>query len=182
MQPIFATPRLWLRPVDPSDLAALQRLWNEASVRRYLFDDQPVSRVLASEVLAAQLANRAAGLGLWMVERREDRQLLGCAGLYPVTQAAVHEPAIRGLLEPLAALATAWRGAGHAREALAALLDYGFGELGRAVIAGVTDVPNLESRRMLEALGFELLSETAGPACRQRNYLLRREVWRGRPR
>jgi hypothetical protein len=35
---------------------------------------------------------------------------------------------------------------------------------------------------MLEALGFELLSETAGPACRQRNYLLRREVWRGRPR
>jgi len=179
-QPVFATTRLWLRPAGLRDLDGLQSLWNDPAVRRYLFDDRPVSRELAREVLMGQLANGVRGLGLWMIEARADRTVLGCAGLYPVTFAARHEPAIGGLLEPLAALSPAHWGAGFAREALGVLLDYGFGELGEDTIAGVTDEPNVESRRMLQALGFERLSRTAGEHYPQLNYVLSRKRWRYR--
>jgi len=180
-QPTFATARLTLRPVSETDLAELHGLWNDSLVRRYLFDDRPVTRALANSVLQRQLVNATAGLGLWMVQSRSQGHTLGCVGLYPVTFAAVHEPALEGLLEPLAALAPSHWAKGFAREALSALLDYGFGQLDQATIAGVVDAPNAASQRMLEALGFERFSETPGERYRQFNYLQARDAWRSRP-
>jgi len=180
-QPTFATARLTLRPATEADLAALHRLWNDPLVRRYLFDDRPVTLALANSVLQRQLVNATAGLGLWVVESRCQRDTLGCVGLYPVTFAAVHEPALENLLEPLAALAPAHWGQGFAREALSALLRYGFDELDQQSIAGVVDAPNAASQRMLEALGFERFSETPGEQYRQFNYLQARDAWRSRP-
>lgn len=179
-RPVFLSARLRIRPARSDDLDALHRLWNDADVRRYLFDDRPVSRELAGDVLASQLAHAAAGLGLWMLETRDRPRALGCVGLYPVTAAARHEPALTGLLEPLAALAPADWGAGYAREALGFLLDYAFDELGTSTVAGVTDAPNVASQRMLQALGFERLSETPGERYRQLNFLLQATAWRAR--
>jgi RimJ/RimL family protein N-acetyltransferase len=181
-RPVFASARLQLRPARAGDLDVLHRLWNDPQVRRYLFDDRPVSRQLAGEVLAGQLARAPEGLGLWMVETRSRSRVLGCVGLYPVTAAARHEPALAGLLEPLAALMPAHWGAGYANEALSFLLDYAFDELAVSTVAGVTDVPNVASQRMLRTLGFELLSETPGERYRQLNYLLHRSMWPARPR
>jgi len=179
-QPTFATPRLLIRPAHAEDLAALHALWAEADVRRFLFDDEPVSRERARSVLALHLAEGAQGLGIWVVSARDDDTFLGCVGLYPITFAAQFEPALAGLLEPLAAFLPAYWGRGYAREAVAVLLEYAFGGLEQQVVAGVTDVPNHASDRMLRTLGFEVLSEAEGPHYRQRSYLLDRARWLAR--
>ena len=60
--------------------------------------------------------------------------------------------------------------------ALVAALQPAFRTLDLARLAGVTDVPNEASRRMLVRAGFELLSECEGLRHRLRAYLLDR--WR----
>jgi ribosomal-protein-alanine N-acetyltransferase len=182
LQPGFATARLYLRPATADDLDALHALWSDREVRRYLFDDEPVSRERAEEVLEAHLPEAAQGLGLWLLLAREDSRFLGCAGLYPTSFVVEFEPALAGLLEALAALAPAAWGRGYAHEALSALLDYAFDELAQACVAGVNDAPNVASERMLRALGFELLSETPGPYYRQRSHVLTRARWAARAR
>jgi RimJ/RimL family protein N-acetyltransferase len=57
---------------------------------------------------------------------------------------------------------------------LRALVDHAFGALGFARIAGVTDVPNEASHRMLLRLGFIVRGECAGPHHRLRTYMLDR--------
>ncbi len=47
----------------------------------------------------------------------------------------------------------AW-GQGYAREAVSAVIDYGFGELGLRRIIADTDPDNAGSNRLLETLGF----------------------------
>jgi ribosomal-protein-alanine N-acetyltransferase len=182
LQPGFLTARLYLRPASAADLDVLHGLWSDREVRRYLFDDEPVSRERADEVLNAHLPEAAQGLGLWLVLAREDGCFLGCAGLYPTFFAAEFEPALAGLLEVLAALAPSAWGRGYAHEALTTLIDYAFTGLAQTRVGGVNDVPNVASERMLRALGFELLSETPGPHYRQRSHVLNSERWAARPR
>jgi ribosomal-protein-alanine N-acetyltransferase len=132
-------------------------------VRRFLFDDQPVSEQLAASVLEDCLACSSGGHGLWLIHLSEKPVFTGCAGLIPATVAAQYEPRLKGLLEPLAALQpTYWR-RGYATEALAALINYAFTHLQVSELAAVNDIPNVASNRMLERLGFTVLSEVSGP-------------------
>lgn len=45
LAPVIQTRRLVLRPLSRVDTEALRRISNEPLVRRYLWDDEPVSRV-----------------------------------------------------------------------------------------------------------------------------------------
>ena len=173
-QPTFETTRLTLVPAAASDLETLWALWSDREVRRFLFDDQEVSRELATEVLSGLLAAAPRGLGLWLARERASAAAIGCGALMPVGNAAEYEPALAGLVEPMAALHPAWWGRGYATEALRALVDHAFGALDLPRIAGVTDVPNEASHRMLLRLGFILRGECAGPHYRLRTYMLDR--------
>jgi RimJ/RimL family protein N-acetyltransferase len=183
VQPTLTTPRLVLRPARPADLDALWALWTAPEVRRFLWDDRAVTRAEAADALADCLALGDRGLGLWIVGARaagaaaggapaaDAPAPLGCAGLLPVDVAAAYEPRLAGLVEPLVALApAAWR-RGYAGEALAALQAHARGALGLARLAGVTDVPNAASDRMLRRAGFAPLGEADGPRHRLRTYL-----------
>jgi RimJ/RimL family protein N-acetyltransferase len=97
--------------------------------------------------------------------------VVGCAGLLPVTTAAESEPRLAGLVEPLVALRPEAWGRGLAAEALGALQHHAADALGLARLAGVTDVPNAASDRMLRRAGFRPLGECDGPAHRLRTYL-----------
>src|SRR5687767_7607885 len=180
MQPTLLTGRLSLRPTTDADLDALWELWTDPDVRRYLWDDRRISIDEAADTLADCLALAQDGLGLWMVSELETpsgaadshhAEPIGCAGLLPVTAAADFDPRIAGLVEPLVALRpTAW-GHGYAVEALLALRDHATQSLGLARLAGVTDVPNVASDRMLQRAGFRVLGECDGPCYRLRTYL-----------
>lgn len=174
MQLMLKTPRLLLTPAVADDLDVLWQLWTEPEVRRFLWDDRAITRDEAAAALDDCLAVQPDGLGLWLLHPRTAAggpDVAGCAGLLPVRTAAEFEPRLAGLIEPIVALSPAvWR-RGLAREALAALMGYAAHTLRLSRLAGVTDVPNTASDRMLRGAGFHVLSETDGPRYRQRTYL-----------
>ena len=176
MMPTLTTDRLSLRPASPDDLDALQPIWNDADVRRYLFDDEPVPHDRAEAVLADCLA-LPDGRGLWSVRLSGTDDVIGCVGLLPVGTAAEHDASLAGAVEPLAAFAPAAWGRGYATEALLAVLRYGFDGLGLPFVAAVNDVPNVASDRLVRRLGFEATGECDGPKYRLRTYRLTPEAF-----
>lgn len=171
--PQLSTARLELRPAGLTDVDALQALWAEPLVRRFLWDDREVTREMARAQLEEALAQDERGLGLWTLWPHGAPRLMGCAGLLPASTAAQLEPRLAGMIEPVVALApTAWK-RGYAHEALMELLRHARDELGLAELCGVTDVPNVDSDRMLRRAGFEPLGECDGPKYRLRTYLWR---------
>ena len=173
-QPVLHTTRLTLSPAGRQDLQQLHALWSQREVRRFLFDDQEVSVELARSVLESCLECAASGYGLWLMHSVERSELVGCVGLVPVSTAAEYEPALAGLLEPVVSLGTEHWHKGYAREALSAVLDHAFGVLELPRVAAVNDAPNVASERMLNAVGFQMLSEVQGPKFRIRTYTLDR--------
>ena len=81
-------------------------------------------------------------------------------------------------------LARAYRGRGYAGEAIAGLLGYAFGTLGKSRIEALTDVRNAGSIAVLERLGFVRDAamrepvEFKGEICSEFLYLLSRDSWR----
>lgn len=53
--PTLKTHRLVLRPLSPDDADALRRISNEPPVRRYLWDNEPVSRAVIEAVIARSI-------------------------------------------------------------------------------------------------------------------------------
>jgi ribosomal-protein-alanine N-acetyltransferase len=177
MQQHLTTERLALRPSTDTDLDDLWTLWKDRDVRRFLWDDREISRDEAAATLADCSALADRGLGLWIITPRyasnldaAQPKIMGCAGLLPVTVAAEYDPRITGLIEPLVALFPAVQRHGYAVEALAALRDHATRDLGHPRLAGVTDVPNAASDRMLRRAGFTVLGECDGPRYRLRTY------------
>lgn len=179
MQDTLHTARVTLVPVTPDDVDVLWALWSDADVRRYLWDDRVIAREEAAATVAECCALAAQGLGLWLVlatapeggESQAAATPLGCAGLLPATSAAAFDPRLTGMIEPLVALTPSAWGRGYALEALMALMQHAARTLGLRQLAGVTDVPNAASDRMLRRAGFVVLGEVPGPRYRLRTYL-----------
>jgi RimJ/RimL family protein N-acetyltransferase len=131
------TLRLLLAPAERSHLEALHRIWNEPGVRRYLWDDRPVSWEQAEGALSP---------GLWTVLDKDSGEVLGCCGLRPIPGADE--------TEILFALTTAVWGRGLATEAAAAVIRHAFDTLGLARVVGRANPLNPASCRVLEKLGF----------------------------
>jgi len=147
------TERLWLRPCAPADVPALEALWNEPGVYRYLFDGEPPTRALVEEVVASSLASfEASAHGLWCVLRSAGGPLVGCCGYRHF-----HEPPV---LELMYSVASACWGQGYATEAARALAEYGFRELGMTRVLASTDGPNAASVRVMERLGMRFERRT----------------------
>jgi ribonuclease BN (tRNA processing enzyme)/RimJ/RimL family protein N-acetyltransferase len=173
--PALSTPRLGLHPATEGDLDTLWAIWRDPEVRRYLFDDVPVTRERAAEALEACLGQVVDGLGLWTVSTREASRTIGCVGLVKVEIEARYDPRLTGAVQPLVAIAPEHWGRGYAREAVRAVMRHGFSSLGLSRLAAVNDAPNLASERMLRALGFRPTGECDGPHYRMRTHELARE-------
>lgn len=155
-RPALTTPRLRLSPANAGDAPALQALWNEPDVRRYLWDDEEVSLERTREAVdAGNLSFRARGFGLWCVELTHSGVLAGFCGLREFGEA--------GEIEILYGLGPTRMGNGYATEAARAVLAHGFGACGLLEIWGRTDEPNLGSARVLERLGMTLRRTQSGP-------------------
>ena len=175
--PSLTTSRLALSPATGEDLDAVWRVWRHPDVRRYLFDDVPVTRERASDALTAPLASGDPKVGLWTVRPQgSDEPIVGTVGLLRTTINAPHDPEFRGTVEVMAAFEPDVWGRGYATEALEGIVSYAFGALGLLRLAAVADVPNEASHRMLERVGFRATGETAGPRHPLRTYVLTREM------
>lgn len=142
------TTRLRQRPYREDDLDALWRIWTDADVRRYLWDDQVISRDTAAETMRASIASTAAhGFGHWAVTWRDGEELIGFCGLKLRDDAPDEVELIYGLEPAL------W-GQGLIAEAARAWLRFGFETLGRPRIWALTDAPNARSEAVMRRLGM----------------------------
>ncbi len=144
--PALSTPRLRLRAFTLADLDAYAAICADAEVMRYIGTGGAVGRDVAWRHLAMFLGEWAlTGCGMWAVERRDDRTLIGRVGfLNPEGWPA------RELAWTLAR--SAW-GQGYALEATRAARAYGRDMLGVGDLISLIREPNLRSIALAERLG-----------------------------
>ena len=145
---ILETERLRLRRFRPTEDAPLFDRWAaDEEFQRYLGPRRP-----GLEHIARHEAHWAEhGFGLLAVEWRATGELIGRTGPQ-YHRAWPHDPEVGWSIDP------AWWGRGIATEAGRASIDWAFGELGFARVVSITTEGNVASRRVMEKLGFRLLT------------------------
>jgi ribosomal-protein-alanine N-acetyltransferase len=156
----LATSRLILREAEPDDALALASYQSDPRYRA-LYPEVPVAQ---SEILDAQRIVQLARIWATDLPRlnyqliitlRPGSTVIGCAGLrragYPPGEAEV------GIeLDP------EYWGAGYAREALAALIEFARSQVGARVLWALTAPTNVRVHRLVQGLGF-----ASAPPCAQ---------------
>jgi [ribosomal protein S5]-alanine N-acetyltransferase len=151
--PTLETERLILRPWSLDDIDALHQVWAHPEVRRYLWDDDAISRQRAAAAVEAGVAGaNRNGVGLWCVLPKPASELAGFSGFRYIEDSPE--------IELLYGLLPEYWGRGLATEAARAVLEYGFDAALFTRIYARTDVPNRASVRVLERLGMKLERET----------------------
>ena len=152
LNPVFATfpeietERLLLREIMPEDAPAIYRLFSDPLVTRY-YDLEPYTNIEQAEELIDFFdesfeLERAIR---WGIERKEDGALMGTCGYVWLR---VHRGEIGYDLH-----SDFWR-QGYMSEALDAILEWGFNELGINRIEALTMLDNVASGSLLRTLGF----------------------------
>lgn len=142
--PELRTPRLRLTPCGRDDVEFLHRLWTDAAVRRFLWDDRVIGREEASAVVEASIESfRRHGFGMWVVHAEAP---IGFCGLRHFGEPPDDVEVLYGLLP-------AYWGRGLATEAARAVLRAGFDRGLPRIYAGA-DPPNVASMQVMERLGM----------------------------
>lgn len=178
-----ATERLRMRQWRESDREPFARL--NADPRVMAFFPKPLSR-LESDTIAARIEARIAanGWGFWAIERLDNREFVGFAGLNRPAPELPCSPCVE----------VGWRlsfeqwGKGYATEAATRALSIGFDSLGFTEIVAFAPVGNVRSRAVMERLGmrntgknFDHPQVPAETGLRQHClYQLTRADWAGR--
>jgi ribosomal-protein-alanine N-acetyltransferase len=147
MTAIITTDRLCLRPLSLDDLEPLHALWTDPSVRRFLFDDQIISRELAASEISQSIERfETDGCGLWGATLRHESRLIGFCGYRPF-----HDPP---RLQLLYGFHPSHWSKGLATEAARAMIAFGFERLGFESVISSADAPNTASLRVMEKAGM----------------------------
>jgi len=151
---ILETERLILRPWSLDDVDALHQVWTDPLVRRYLWDDDVISRQRAAAAVESSLASaNRNGVGLWCVLPKAAGALAGFCGFRYIDDST-------DAIELLYGLLPGYWGRGLATEAARAALEYGFNAELFTRIYARTDVSNRASIRVMERLGMKFERET----------------------
>jgi RimJ/RimL family protein N-acetyltransferase len=143
----LTTERLELRALDDADVAGLVRHWGDAKVRRYLWDDKPVTDDMVSHIVTTSNRDfRERGYGIWAVRFAGEQDLLGMCGLRRVREGDAVE--ILYSLRP-----RYWR-QGLATEAARAVLEHAFERLHLTQVVAYFDDVNVASAGVLRRLGM----------------------------
>jgi RimJ/RimL family protein N-acetyltransferase len=150
----LTTERLALRRMTDRDLDWLASLYADADVTQYLGGlktrDQ-VADMMRTRII--EYYDTHPGLGVWMTIERATGDQIGFHLLNNIQGETIIQVGY-GLLKP------AW-GKGYATEMAAAVLRYGFEDLGLPHIAGIATLPNVASQRVLAKIGLERHGERA---------------------
>ncbi|AWF55240.1 TPA: GNAT family N-acetyltransferase [Klebsiella michiganensis] len=137
---ILTTPRLRLSPFHSSDWSFFLRLRRDPEVMRYM------GEILEEPALRTLFASRCADPGVFVL-RDASGAAVGDIGLR-ISGKNPHEADVGYALLPEA------QGKGYASEALKAICDYGFQQLGVHAINAWVLGSNAGSSRLLEKHGF----------------------------
>lgn len=146
---MIETDRLVLRPAVDADRDAIATMNGDPKVAYWLGG---VRDRAESDAFLDRCAEHIAlhGFGLWVVERRADRAVIGMTGLW---YAPDNLPEAGSVEVGWRLAAHAW-GQGYATEAARAALDYGFMVLKLPEIVAWTARPNLASQAVMRRIGM----------------------------
>ncbi|MFI1971242.1 GNAT family N-acetyltransferase [Streptomyces cinnamoneus] len=154
------TPRLTLRRWREDDIVPMAAINSDPEVMRWIGDGSVRDRSQTEAgIVAWEREWEERGVGLFAVEERTSRQLVGFAGL--------SEPVF--LPEILPAMEIGWRfgrpywGRGLATEAARAALDFALRDRGLGRVVSVCAPGNVASERIMRKLGMRRERETAHP-------------------
>ncbi len=185
-QPRFerlTTERLLIRRFAKDDVASLLAIRSDPEVARFQSWEQSSEESIRRFVTAMMRVDPGIA-GEWFqfaVTLRATGELIGDCGLHPLAE----EPR---LAEIGYTFGRQFQGQGLASEAVTAIIDYAFTELGLHRIAAITDVRNSGSINLLERLGFRREGQTRqafwnkGEWVDEYLYALLQGEWRNRPK
>ncbi len=166
------TERLLVRPYEAADLAALHTV---------LYSDGEAMGLLggARELVATRAAlersmrqQSADGYSFWPVIERASGQLVGEAGLFPLSPGGPD-------ISLGYAFGSAYWGRGYATEVARAVLEEAFGPLGMTRLVAITREANTGSRNVLRKLGFRMEGCRHVWGAEQLYFVLERENYDG---
>jgi ribosomal-protein-alanine N-acetyltransferase len=148
----LTTERLALRRFTPDDLDWFAALYADPDVTRYLGGVR--DRAAAADLLHNRILryyDEHPGLGIWITRERATGERIGFHLLNHIQGETIIQIGY-------SLMTHAW-GKGYATEMAAAVVRYGFVDLGLARIAGITNLPNVASQRVLLKVGLERRGE-----------------------
>lgn len=167
---ILETARCEVREFVPEDLEAIRALYDEEAVRFLEAPSEDTAK--EKKILEAYIDRvyRLCGYGHWAVLSRQTGELVGRIGFsFPNSSAPGPAPdASFGYM-----VRKDWRGKGIAREVCAALIEYGFSQLGFERIGADTALSNTASDKILRSFGFREVARRED----QRYYILNKNEW-----
>jgi len=150
--PRLETERLILRDFTRDDLDALATTLGDPEVVRHL-TGVPISREDSLRRLFVAVGQwPVTGMGMWAVERKSDRKLVGHVGFFDMERDM--QPSLVGLPEMGWIFDTSVHGQGIAREACEAALDWLDATHGPIDVPAIISVANIASLKLAEKLGF----------------------------
>ncbi len=145
--PEVETARLRLRQFTLADLDNIYQIWTDPDVRKYLWDDEIISKEKAESVLTHSIEFfQQNGFGIWAVFHKEQDELIGFCGFRFNDTSEI---------EILYGLATPYWGKGLTTEAVKAAIRYAFEEHDFERLIGVANVENIASWRVMEKAGMK---------------------------
>ena len=155
--PVLETARLRMRAFRADDFADQVRMLSDPEVMRYLggsFDREDAWR----RSLGGVGSWSVLGYGYWVVERREDKRMIGHVGFSEPKRDIV--PSIEGLPEMGWVFAREVGGQGYASEAVEAGLAWADANLPPTEITAIIAPANDRSIRLAGKFGFARAEET----------------------
>jgi ribosomal-protein-alanine N-acetyltransferase len=157
---VLESTRLLFRSHVAGDLDAFCAMETDAEVRRYV-GGAPRTREAAEQRFWERAMHPVEGrLATWATVLKEDGRYIGRCGLYPNIRG---EQKIAGEAVLAFYIARQFWGQGFASEAGRAFVEFGFDELKLERIVTAVQVENTASVRVLEKLGFVVISHETGP-------------------
>lgn len=149
---ILQSPRLLLRELNPTDVDALALVLSDPQTMRYY--PEPFDRAGVEQWIECNRQRyQTDGVGLWAMEFRETREMIGDCGI--IRQQVEDEP----LYEIGYHLRRDFWGQGLATEAAVACRDWAFSHLKTERMISLIRPENLPSRRVAERNGMTIWKE-----------------------
>ena len=147
--PVLYTPRLQLREITPADVPALLPVFADAEAMRWFGTDPVADEAHMAQIVALwqgwrQLPNPGTR---WGIARREGGPRLGTCGLFAWNRGW------RRCTVGYELSRAAW-GCGYMREALQAVLAWGFADMGLHRVDACIHPENAASLKLARQLGF----------------------------
>lgn len=156
--PRIETARLTLRPHLAGDFPAMERLWTDPAVTRFIGGRPSTAEEVWGRLLRYAGLWQVLGYGYWAVEERLTRRFVGDVGLADFRRTI--EPSLAGMPEMGWVLIPEAQGRGFATEAVRAVLSWRAKALGPGRTVCLVAPDNAASLRVAEKTGFAPFAET----------------------